>query len=366
VLGVITGHAAHFSYLIPDRVKTDKNTKAVKSMKRTFNEFFRARVQSVVTDVALVHDVYLLIGDEPVLFRRVGDTITSSRMRDLQGYRLKEFLIPLEQREAYRKSLRDAIRNTDLKREIRGKFIKESAFNHVDDLFTKPDLSPLLNESRELVEEMVNFISADMEAAASLMRLSTHDYYTYNHSVNVAVYSIAISKRVLGDEKSILIAAGLGGLLHDIGKRKVDIAIINKPDRLSPDEWNEVKKHPDYGMDLLKGLNSIPETARRVVHEHHENIDGSGYPQGLNLEGISKHARVAAIADVFDALTTKRPYKEAASAQSALEIMYGMQPGKFDPSLFKNFDTNLEKKNVLQLEKDFDPCSPDPKIKKVG
>jgi HD-GYP domain-containing protein (c-di-GMP phosphodiesterase class II) len=216
------------------------------------------------------------------------------------------------------------------------------------------------------VEEMVNFISADMEAAASLMRLSTHDYYTYNHSVNVAVYSIAIAKRVFGTEKGGLISAGLGGLLHDIGKRKVDFDIINKPGRLTPEEWEEVKKHPDYGMDLLKGLNSIPDATRRVVHEHHENCDGTGYPQGMNGDAISQHAKVAAIADVFDALTTKRPYKEAATAQAALEIMYGMQPGKFDQALFKNFDTHLEKKSVLQLDKDFDPCSPKSKIKKVG
>jgi putative nucleotidyltransferase with HDIG domain len=335
-------------------------------MKRTYSEFFRVRVQSVVTDIALKHDVYLLIAEEPVLFRKVGDAITSPRMRDLLAYQLKEFLVPLDQKDAYRLSLKSATRNTDLKREIRGKFIKESAFNHVDDLFTKPDVSSLLEESRSLVEEMVNFISADLEAAASLMRLSTHDYYTFNHSVNVAVYSIAIAKRVLGDEKGILIAAGLGGLLHDIGKRKVDLAIINKPDRLTPAEWDEVKRHPDYGMELLKGLNAIPDAARRVVHEHHENVDGSGYPRKLTDHDISKHAKVAAIADVFDALTTKRPYKEATTAQSALEIMYGMQPGKFDSQLFKHFDTNLDKKGVLKLDKAFDPCSAQGKIKKTG
>lgn len=335
-------------------------------MKRSFSEFFRVRVQSVVTDHPLAHDVYLLIAEEPVLFRRIGDSITSLRMKDLIAYRLQEFLVPLEQREAYKTSLKNAVRNTDLKREIRGKFIKESAFNHVDDLFTKPDVSHLLVESRELVEEMVNFISADLEAAASLMRLSAHDYYTYNHSVNVAVYSIAIAKRVLGDDKQTLIAAGLGGLLHDIGKRKVDLAIINKPGKLNKEEWAEVKKHPDYGMELLKGLHSLPDSARRVVHEHHENIDGTGYPRGLHDTDICKHAKVAAIADVFDALTTKRPYKEAASAQSALEIMYGMQPGKFDSHLFKNFDTNLEKKGVLKITGDFDPCTPQSKIKKAG
>ncbi len=335
-------------------------------MKRSFSEFFRVRIASIVTDIPLDHDVYLLIAEEPILFRKKGDAITESRMNDLVAYRLKEVLVPLEQRDAYRHSLTQIIRDTELKREIRGKFIKESAFNHVDDLFTKPDVSSFLKESRELVEEMVNFISADMEAAASLMRLSTHDYYTYNHSVNVAVYSIAIAKRVFGEEKNTLIAAGLGGLLHDIGKRKIDIAIINKPGRLSPKEWDEVKKHPDFGIDLLKGLNSIPDSARRVVHEHHENVDGSGYPQGLKEDQICKHAKVAAIADVFDALTTKRPYKEAATAQSALEIMYGMQPGKFDPTLFSKFDTNLEKKGVLKLAKDFDPCSLHSKIKKVG
>jgi hypothetical protein len=103
---------------------------------------------------------------------------------------------------------------------------------------------------------------------------------------------------------------------------------------------------------------SIPEDAKSVVIEHHENFDGTGYPKGLQGDEISKLARLVSIADVFDALTTNRSYHKAVGPDEALNIMYGMQPGKFDPNIFKSFDKNFSTKSNLQLPEGFDPCAP--------
>jgi len=207
-----------------------------------------------------------------------------------------------------------------------------------------------------LIEEMVQFVTADVNAVASLMRLSVHDYYTYNHCVDVAVYSIAIAKKLFGDDKNMLFMAGMGGLLHDVGKRKIDFNIINKASALTRDEWEEVKRHPTYGKEVLEEVPTIPDQTRLIVYEHHENFDGTGYPNKLKGDDISALARVVSIADVFDALTTDRSYHKAVSPQEALDTMYGMQPGKFDPHIFQSFNKNFTKKAPFELPKDFDPC----------
>jgi HD-GYP domain-containing protein (c-di-GMP phosphodiesterase class II) len=322
--------------------------------------YFPIRINSVATGIPLPFDIYLFVNDKPTLFRKHGDVITPERMKLLYHHGGDQFLVPDEQRADYLNSLKSIIRDPSTSTEMKSRFIKESAFIHVQDLFTKENLTDVVNDAHSLVEEMVNFVSTDVEAVATLMRLSVHDYYTYNHCVDVAVYSIALAKRIFGDDKQLLLVAGLGGLLHDIGKRRIDLKVINKNTPLTPEEWEEIKRHPTYGKDLLETIPSLPDPSRLVVFEHHENFDGTGYPRGLKEEEISKLARVVTIADVFDALTTNRSYHKAISPTEALNTMFAMQPGKFDPNIFKSFNKNFATKSRFLLPHDFDPCQPPP------
>lgn len=325
--------------------------------------FFEVRVGSVLMGKPLPYEVHLLISGQPVLFRKIGDVISLDRAKQLRDHAGVTLLIPEDQRALYMDSLKSAVRNPDVKVEEKSTLIKETAYIHIHALFTKKEIQPAIGEARTLVEDMVSFVSTDVAAVSSLMRLSAHDYYTYNHSVDVAVYSIVLAKKIFGsDNKEILIQAGLGGLLHDIGKRRIDLSIINKQGALTADEWAEVKNHPQYGQEYLKDIQSVPNESKRIVYEHHENFDGTGYPNGLSGESISKLSRVVAIADVFDALTTKRSYHDAISPSQALEIMHGMQPGKFDPGLFNSFDQKFVSKSPVALAKDFDACEPKKQI----
>lgn len=318
--------------------------------------FFEVRLISVATNAPLSFDLYLVINSKPILFRKRGDTITQERVRSLIRHGGEKFLVPEDQRTVYLQSLKDKIRDPDTSTETKGKLIKESAFIHVNDLFTKQDIKPAITEAKALVEEMVLFVSTDVEAITSLMRLSVHDYYTYNHCVDVAVYSVALAKKIYGEDKELLLLAGLGGLLHDIGKRRIDEGVINKATALTEIEWAEMKNHPVYGRDFLKDIPFVPQEAKDAVYEHHENFDGTGYPQKIKEENISKLARIVTIADVFDALTTQRSYHKAVGSVEALNTMYSMQPGKFDPMIFKSFNKNFEKKSPIELAGDFDPC----------
>ena len=125
--------------------------------------------------------------------------LTKERIKQLLHHGGEIFLVPEDQRPVYLKSLKEVIHNPGTETELKSQFIKESAFLHVHDLFTKENISETLTEARDLVSEMVNFVTADVNAVASLMRLSTHDYYTYNHCVDVAVYAIALAKKIYLD-----------------------------------------------------------------------------------------------------------------------------------------------------------------------
>lgn len=329
------------------------------------NQFFEIRLSSVAMGTPLAHDIYLQVNHRPVLFRRRGDVLTAERARGLQSYGGEKFLIPTEQRPLYLDTLKTLIRSPDSTTEMRSRYIKESAFLHVHDLFTKEDVSEVVGEAESLVAEMVSFVSTDLEAVTSLLRLSTHDYYTYNHCVDVAVYSIVLAKKIFGEEKKRLLVAGLGGLLHDIGKRKIDSAIINKKGGLTPQEWDEIKRHPVYGKECLADVPAVPDESKLIVFQHHENFDGTGYPAKIAGDTISPLARIVTIADVFDALTTKRSYHSAITPAEAINTMFGMQPGKFDPEIFKSFNKNFDKKSNFVLGGDFDPCGPDAFVKSL-
>jgi HD-GYP domain-containing protein (c-di-GMP phosphodiesterase class II) len=321
-------------------------------------QYFEIRIASVTAEVPLAFDLFLYVAGRVVLFRRRGDVLTTDRMKLLHQHGGETFLVPNDQRDLYRKSLINIVHDPDSSSEMKGKFLKESAFLHINDLFTKKDVAHVVPEAQSLVEEMVTFVTADMEAVSSLMRLSRHDYYTYNHCVDVAVYSIVLARRIFGEDKDMLLAAGLGGLLHDIGKREIDWNVINKKGALTPTEWEEIKRHPTSGRECLEHVNCVPDLSRLVVYQHHENFDGTGYPQGLKEDQISNLARIVTIADVFDALTTDRSYHKAITPKEAMNSMFGMQPGKFDPTIFRSFNKNFSKHSKLELPPGFDACSP--------
>ncbi|NBX92309.1 MAG: HD-GYP domain-containing protein [Proteobacteria bacterium] len=326
------------------------------STQPSLTRFFEVRIQSVMPDIPIQFDLFLMVNGKPTLFRRQGQTITAERMESLMKHGGQRFMILEEHRPLYMAALKMVLNDPSATAETKSKYIKESAFLHVHDLFEKPSVADTVQNAEMMVKEMVDLVSEDVGAVAHLMKLSVHDYYTYNHCVDVSVYTIALAKHVLGADKETLIQAGLAGLLHDIGKRKIDNQIINKKSALSQEEWEEVKRHPTYGKELLLNVDNVPEEAKRAVYEHHENYDGTGYPEKKKGDEVCKLSHLVAIADVFDALTTERSYHKAMSAKEALDTMFGMQPGKFDPDIFAAFNKNFEKKAKVRLEPEFDPC----------
>ena len=181
-----------------------------------------------------------------------------------------------------------------------------------------------------VVRSITDALERNRPMLLGIMRLKTRDSYTYFHSVAVGTLMINFARELglAADEVRLM---GLGGLFHDIGKIRIAKEVLNKPGRLTPAEWEEMRRHPEIGHALLLADN-VPATALDVCLHHHEKVDGSGYPFGLVGNDISLAARMGAICDVYDALTSERPYKDASSPVAAVAAMASW-PGHFDPAL---------------------------------
>lgn len=175
------------------------------------------------------------------------------------------------------------------------------------------------------------------DLARSLMHLTRHDTYSYNHSVNVAVFGTALALAVGRDEAWVRrMAQGLS--THDIGKARVPLDVLNHPGRLSEEQWVCMRQHPQLGIEILDETGfGDDEIVRTVAHCHHERNNGKGYPEGLAGEAIPFEARVCTICDVFDALTTRRPYRAPSRTFEGLRIMIDEMREEFDPELFAAF-----------------------------
>ncbi|AQR68681.1 phosphodiesterase [Janthinobacterium sp. LM6] len=191
-------------------------------------------------------------------------------------------------------------------------------------------------QAYELVDDIAASVLRGGNVLLGLARLKTADNYTYMHSVAVCALMTALA-RELGLVPEQVRSAGLAGLLHDIGKMAVPSAILNKPGSLSEAEFSSVRAHPAAGHRMLQEVGEIDPVALDVCLHHHEKLDGSGYPNGLCGEEISLFARMGAICDVYDAITSNRPYKQGWCPADSLRRMAGWRGGHLDAQLFAAF-----------------------------
>lgn len=186
------------------------------------------------------------------------------------------------------------------------------------------------------VVKIIDSILNNRDAAVNLLNIKKFDDYTYTHSVNVAIISLLIASK-LNLKKEELVELGVGAMLHDLGKVKIPIAVLNKPEELSEAEFEIMKKHPIFTYQLLKGNNSISDISKYIAAEHHEKFNGTGYPRGLKGYDINFFARILAVADVYDALTTDRKYRKAMKPYEAMKIIIAGSGIYFDPEIVKAF-----------------------------
>lgn len=189
---------------------------------------------------------------------------------------------------------------------------------------------------KKVVHGLVDGILRNPDAHVCLTHLKNRDEYTAQHSINVCVLALALGRHV-GLSQDQLSMLGVGALMHDIGKIKTPLDVLNKPDRLTDEEMAMMKAHPEHGRKILSRFHELPFDVIDIAFSHHERIGGGGYPRGLSSTEISFWNRLVSIVDVYDAITSDRCYHKGISPTEALTKMYGWRHTDFDPALLEKF-----------------------------
>ena len=188
---------------------------------------------------------------------------------------------------------------------------------------------------RDMVDQILEDLRGNSDVAFSVSTLRSVDEYTFAHSVNVCIFSLILGMSLALDQGAIR-QLGIGALLHDIGKMNY-LDLVNKPGRLTPDEFTQMQQHTTDGYEMLRQHNEVHLFSAHVAYQHHERLDGSGYPRGLRNEQILRFARIAAVADVYDAITSDRPYSAGTPPHEAMHVLLSEAGSKFDSYMVRQF-----------------------------
>ncbi len=287
--------------------------------------------------------VYFEHDEKLTLFLRKRAIVSARQIKglDVTGRRAL-YVRERDLKDVYRhagRQLEMVLANPGIPSRVKASVFYVSSSDTMEKVFKDPRTETISEMKRE-VKSMVGHIMQNPVLMEDLFKITSHDYYTYTHCINVGIFATALAIRYYGRESVSLgdiEKLSYGFFLHDIGKAQISNAILNKPDRLSDDEWEQIKHHPQYGYNILMKAQHITDEAAYIALEHHEQYDGSGYPYGRLGNQIHPCARICAVADAFDALTTERSYKKALTTYDALRLMQQEMAFIFDYDILQVF-----------------------------
>ncbi len=309
---------------------------------KTFFDYYPVEIKTLVPGTEVNFNVYmkkdidleLYIGPE----RQEGqqDTVPEDiiethwplviRKKDIPLY--KEYLQSLTQEHS---------KHEKVSQEVRYSIIRENSKLVIKEVLENPRSGENIKNCSDVVETLIENILDNLDSFYNLIKITTHDYYTYVHSLNVCTLSIGLGIAINLKREPVLMELGLGAILHDIGKGLINPHIINKPGRLTKDEFKIVQGHVVEGKKLLEKSNTkITQNVLIPILEHHEKLSGNGYPYKLKGEQIHPFGRIVALVDIYDAVTMERPYRKAHSPFEALQLM-SKSKGDYDTELLKQF-----------------------------
>ena len=232
-------------------------------------------------------------------------------------------------------ALLEAVRDPGMAPAEKAGVVYQSSLTLMERLLEEPRAENI-KEAKKVIKEVVDLILCEPQTAQELLKITSHDVYTYMHCVNVGVLSVLLSKSFAGSlAQGDIHELGAGFFLHDLGKVQVDSAIINKRGDLTPKEMEEIRKHPQKGCEMVTEAGELTDECRTIIMQHHERIDGSGYPLWLRGGDILLPGHICAVADVYDALTSTRSYQKRLTTFQALKYMKEKLEGKFLKEVFE-------------------------------
>lgn len=299
------------------------------------NQYFRIRLSTIRPERKTEFNIYVKVDGRFILYTYAGDKMRDAKIDLLHSRDTGNSFFVLEQdKQKYRDWVKQEMNSDQINVHEKAKLLRESSVAIIEDLFENPDVHKALNESRPLISEFINFMEAAPEAMGDLISLSGHDFYTYNHSLDVSIYGLGLGKALSFSTKD-LEELGLGSLFHDIGKRNVSLDILCKKGALDDEEWEQMKRHPQYGLMILNENPNMSDGIKAAAFEHHESWTGNGYPQGISGHDIHPFGRIVAITDTYDAMTTQRSYNVPLKPLDAVAMMRDKISGRYDPEMLK-------------------------------
>ncbi len=301
-------------------------------------------------------NTFLFEADGFKVFLKKGEVFTKETEDDLLDKGQKYLFILKDELRDYNfgveKKLTKTLSNDKIPVEERTEILRNASISMVEELFDSMDILKDKERINNLTENMVDFLTTNNGVLFNLLSLSSHDFYTYRHSVDVSIYNVMFARFIGITSKKQLNIYAQAGLFHDLGKSRVSDKIINKKGPLNDEEWKIMKAHPKYSADILKEIYGVHQNIIDAALYHHEKIDGTGYPFGLSGDKIPFIGKLTAISDIFSALTTHRSYSKARSIYEALNFMTENLKGKVDKHLLKKFIQMFQDENqkVKKLE----------------
>lgn len=298
-------------------------------------DFFRIRLSTIRPLEAVPFDIFVHVDGKVINYLKQGDAFKKEKVISLHQKDTGEsFFVKNENKQQYRDYVKSSMNSSLISNNDKADILRESSIALLEDLFENPNVSEALADSRPIVADLIKFMEIAPESVGNLISLSGHDFYTYNHSFDVSIYSLGLGQ-ALGFDKKTLEELGQSSLFHDVGKRNVALDILCKKGPLDEAEWTQMKMHPQFGLKILNEQANISEAIKAACYEHHESWSGGGYPQDLSGQEIHPFGRIVALTDTYDAMTTQRSYNVPMKPTEALEMMKNKLSGRFDPEMLK-------------------------------
>lgn len=306
-------------------------------------KYFRIRMSTLHPEKVTAFDMFVLVDGRMLLYLREGDRLSNGKIQALHSKDTgSSFYVKIEDQAKYRAWVREEMMREDLDPLSKAKILRESSLAIIEDLYENPDVNKALDDSRPIVTDFIDLMEREPSSMQFLISLSGHDFYTYNHSLDVSIYSLGLGQ-ALGFPAKELEELGVASLFHDIGKRNVPLEILCKKGPLEDAEWEQMKRHPQYGLLILNEHPNISDAIKAACFEHHESFLGNGYPQQLTGPEIHPFARIVAITDTYDAMTTQRSYNVPLKPFDAVTMMKEKLAGRYDPEMLKAMHSVLFK-----------------------
>lgn len=309
-------------------------------IEKPVDSFLTIYLETLRVDSVPDFDLFIDKGGQLILYRSSKLQFTEKARATLVENGVSKLHVSADDQHRYQKyveaNIKEILNDTSIEEITKAGIVYDSAKLLVKEILCNPTRGENIKRSEVMVESTISLILGGRDAFRSLLRVMSFDYHTYTHSVNVCTYTLALGRFTGITSPEELKQLGTGAILHDVGMTRIPESILRKREALTSGEWEMIKRHPLWGYEIIKQTDIISDASCAAIIQHHEREDGSGYPNKIDSDYIHRYSKIVAIADAFDAMTTKRIYRPAKDTFPVLKTIFD-QGDAFDRQLLNQF-----------------------------